>query len=112
MVHVCYVWHGVAHVKRGLIVVLHVQDVNQQGLGDVLRLVQLLELLLHHNGLPGDLLARPLHHENPGEILEEQRVHPSRHAVRLLVPVVIVEDHDGGHHRARHHEHDAVKVGP
>ena len=22
-----------------------------------------------------------------------------------------VEDHDGGHHTARHHEHDAVEVG-
>ena len=27
-------------------------------------------------------------------------------------PVVVVEDHDGGHHGARHHEHDAVEVGP
>ena len=26
--------------------------------------------------------------------------------------VVVVEDHDGGHHGARHHEHDAVEVGP
>ena len=25
--------------------------------------------------------------------------------------VVVVEDHDGGHHGARHHEHDAVEVG-
>jgi hypothetical protein len=31
-------------------------------------------------------------------------------SVRL--PVVIVENHDGGHHTARHHEHDAVEVGP
>ena len=29
--------------------------------------------------------------------------------VRLAV--VVVEDHDGGDHAARHHEHDAVEVG-
>ena len=38
--------------------------------------------------------------------------HPVRHLVRVRLPVVIVEDHDGGHHAARHHEHDAVEVGP
>ncbi len=27
------------------------------------------------------------------------------------LPVVIVENHDGGHHATRHHEHDAVEVG-
>jgi hypothetical protein len=32
--------------------------------------------------------------------------------VSVGLPVVIVEDHDGGHHAARHHEHDAVEVGP
>ena len=112
MVDVRYVWHGVAHVERGLVIVLHVQDIDQQRLGDVLRLVQLLELLLHHDGLPGDFLARPVHHEEPGQVLEEQCVHPAGHVVRLLVPVVIVEDHDGGHHGAGHHEHDAVEVGP
>ena len=26
------------------------------------------------------------------------------------VPVVVVEDHDGGDHTAGHHEHDAVEV--
>ncbi len=31
-------------------------------------------------------------------------------SVRL--PVVIVENHDGGDHTARHHEHDAVEVSP
>ena len=25
---------------------------------------------------------------------------------------MVVQDHDGGHHAARHHEHDAVEVGP
>ena len=27
------------------------------------------------------------------------------------LPVVVVEDHDGGDHAAGHHEHDAVEVG-
>jgi hypothetical protein len=27
-------------------------------------------------------------------------------------PVMVVEDHDGGDNTARHHEHDAVEVGP
>ena len=27
------------------------------------------------------------------------------------VPVVVVEDHDGGDNTAGHHEHDAVEVG-
>ena len=38
--------------------------------------------------------------------------HPVRHVVCVGPPVVVVEDHDGGHHGARHHEHDAVEVGP
>ena len=101
-----------AHVERGLVVVLHVEDIDQQRLGDVFCLIELLQLLLDHDGLPGDLLAGPGHHEEPGEVLEEQGVHPARHGVRLLVPVVVVEHHDGGHHRAGHHEHDAVKIGP
>ena len=29
----------------------------------------------------------------------------------MCLPVVVVEDHDGGHHTAGHHEHDAVEVG-
>ena len=27
-------------------------------------------------------------------------------------PVVVVKNHDGGHHTGGHHEHDAVEVGP
>ena len=38
--------------------------------------------------------------------------YPVWHLVSVWPPVVIVEDHDGGHHGARHHEHDAVEVGP
>ena len=30
----------------------------------------------------------------------------------MCLPVVVVEDHDGGDHTACHHEHDAVEVGP
>ena len=29
----------------------------------------------------------------------------------VCLAVVVVEDHDGGDHAARHHEHDAVEVG-
>ena len=38
--------------------------------------------------------------------------HPGRHGVGVRLPVVIVEDHDGGDHGAGHHEHDAVEVRP
>ena len=38
--------------------------------------------------------------------------YPVGHVVCVGPPVVVVEDHDGGHHGARHHEHDAVEVGP
>lgn len=31
--------------------------------------------------------------------------------VHVSVPVVVVEDHDGGHNAAGDHEHDAVEVG-
>ena len=37
--------------------------------------------------------------------------HPARHLVSVRLSVMIVEDHDGGHHAARNHEHDAVEVG-
>ena len=38
--------------------------------------------------------------------------YPVWHAVSLRLPMMEVEDHDGGDHAARHHEHDAVEVGP
>ena len=38
--------------------------------------------------------------------------YPARHLVCICLPVVVVEDHDGGDHRAGHHEHDAVKIRP
>ena len=61
---------------------------------------------------PGDFLPRPVHAEKPGCPLQEDQLHPLRHLVSLHQPVVVVEDHDGGHHRARHHEHDCVEVSP
>ena len=36
---------------------------------------------------------------------------PGGHGVGVRLAVVVVEDHDGGDHAARHHEHDAVEVG-
>ena len=30
--------------------------------------------------------------------------------MHVALSVVVVEDHDGGHHAAGHHEHDAVEV--
>ena len=56
-------------------VIVHVQNIGEQGLGGGLLDVQLLHLLGHHDGLPGDLLARPAHLEEPGEPLEEDDGH-------------------------------------
>ena len=39
------------------------------------------------------------------------RTYPAGHLVGVCLAVVVVEDHDGGDHAARHHEHDAVEVG-
>ena len=36
--------------------------------------------------------------------------YPVRHVVSVGLPVVVVEDHDGGDHTAGHHEHDAVEI--
>ena len=36
--------------------------------------------------------------------------HPIGHLMGVCQPVVVVEDHDGGHHAGGHHEHDAVEV--
>ena len=44
--------------------------------------------------------------------MQEQSSHPVWHLVSVDQPVVVVEDHDGGDHAGRHHEHDAVEVGP
>ena len=108
------------------VVIIHVKDIGQEGLGGGLLHVQLLHLALHHDCLPGQLLPGPGHPQQPGNPLEEQHPHPVRHLVSVslpvigqllvklcsdwLIPVMIVEDHDGGHHAARHHEHDAVEI--
>ena len=50
--------------------------------------------------------------ENPLNFLSNSSgSYPVWHAVGLWLPVMEVEDHDGGHHTAGHHEHDAVEVG-
>ena len=36
--------------------------------------------------------------------------HPLRHLVCLCLPVVVVEDEDGGDNTGRHHEHDRVEI--
>lgn len=46
-------------------VIIHVQDVGQQGLGGLLLEVELLHLILHHDGFPGDLLPRSGHSKDP-----------------------------------------------
>ena len=83
-------------------------------------------LALHHDCLPGQLLPGPGHPQQPGYPLEEQHPHPVRHLVSVslpvigqllvklcsdwLIPVMIVEDHDGAHHAAGHHPLDEVEV--
>ena len=52
-------------------VVVNVQNVRQQRLGGDLLLLHLLHLLLHHDCLPGDLLSRPRHSEEPWDPLEK-----------------------------------------
>ena len=45
-------------------------------------------------------------------ILDLFSTYPVGHVVSVRLPVVVVEDHDGGDHTGGHHEHDAVEVGP
>jgi len=99
-------------VGAGDKVIVHVKDIGQQGLGGLLFKVKLLHLVLHHDGLSGDLLPWSGHSKDPRNPLKKQCSHPAWHLVGVRLSVVVVEDHDGGHHRARHHEHDAVKIRP
>ena len=49
-----------------------------------------------------------------GELQGEQTAWDTdrlRHVMSLRLPVVKVEDHDGGDNTAGHHEHDAVEIG-
>ena len=66
---------GVWQPRAGDKVIVHVKDVGQQRLGGLLLEVELLHLVLHHDGLPSDLLPRPRHPQHPGDPLQEQRPH-------------------------------------
>ena len=56
--------------------------------------------------------ARLVHPEDPGQPLQEDRLHPLGHLVGLHRPLVVVEDEDGADHAAGDHHHDAGEVGP
>ncbi len=40
-----------------------------------------------------------------------KKSYPVWHFMGVGQPVMVIENHDGGHYTARHHEHDAVEVG-
>ena len=50
-------------------VVVHVEHVGQEAFGGPLLEVQLLHLVLHHDGFPCDLFAGPAHAEGPWDPL-------------------------------------------
>ena len=52
-------------------IIVHIQNIGEQRLGGGFLDVELLHLLGHHDGLPGDLLSRPAHLKEPGQPLEE-----------------------------------------
>ena len=52
-------------------IIVHVQNIGEQRLGGGFLDVELLHLLGHHDGLPGDLLPRPAHLEEPWQPLQE-----------------------------------------
>ena len=54
----------------------------------------------------------PGHAKYPRQPLKEESLDPVWHLVGVDHPVVIVEDHDGGHHAAGDHEHYAVEIRP
>ena len=95
--------------RGGLEVIVHVENVGEKRFGGR---VDLLHLVLHLNGLEGEVLPGAGHPEDPGDPLQEDHSDPVWHVlVSVSLPVVVVEDHDGGDHAAGHHEHDAVEVG-
>ena len=87
-------------------VVLHVEHVGEERLGGL----DLLHLVLHHDGLPRYPLSRAAHPQRPRDPLQEDCPHPRGHVVGVGEPVVVVEDHDGGHHGGGHHEVHGVEV--
>ena len=56
------------------------------------------------------MLRLPGHLEQPGQPLQEHRLHPAGHLVGVRQPVVVVEDEDGGDAAGADHEHDAAEV--
>ena len=58
--------------RRRAEVIVHVEDVRQEGLGGVLLHVHLLHLVLDQDRLPRDLRSRPGHPQKPGDPLEEK----------------------------------------
>lgn len=52
-------------------VIVDVEDVGQERLGRALLQFQLPHLVVHHDGLAGDLLARPVHAQDPRQPLEQ-----------------------------------------
>ena len=72
-------------------VVVNVENVGQQRLGGDLLLLHLLHLLLHHDCLPGDLLSRPRHSEEPGDPLQEYYVDLGRRIMQDSL-IVLRED--------------------
>ena len=79
---------------RGTEVVVHVQHVGQERLGGTFLQVKLLHLVLHHDGLAGDLLTRARHAKEPRNPLKEHRPHlrqkrwPSRIVVQSIVALM------------------------
>ena len=62
-------------VGAGYKVIVHVKDIGQQGLGGLLFKVKLLHLVLHHDGLSGDLLPWSGHSKDPRNPLKKQCSH-------------------------------------
>merc|ERR1719412_691671 len=91
--------------------VVNVENIGEKRLGGNLSLVQFFNFLLHQNTLSCYFLSRSRHSQYPGDPLEKYHANPVRHCVSLLVPVMIVEDQDSGHHACCHHEHYCIEVG-
>ena len=78
--------------RGGSEVIVHIEDVGEQGLGGVLLQVHLLHLVLDQDRLPRDLRSRPGHPQKPGDPLEKydvdlvkrRRVSVSRSVDRFL----------------------------
>ena len=65
-------------------VIVHIEDVGEQGLGGVLLQVHLLHLVLDQDRLPRDLRSRPGHPQKPGDPLEKQESYLKNQLVELI----------------------------